>query len=158
MPRNSTFVWASRCSLMHLCLLASVEKIDITNRYLIQLRLLFNINPGVTPIFLGTLCKALKTPFLCSLLVKLPLKSLLCHPKIPRVLSFWSKVTNLSHNDPNVLDLFWGKTITNSFKIYENYHKCPSELVTKHILLGILRKTHCVCVFKSHFSPVDPSF
>ena len=49
------------CSLMHLCSPASVAKIDITNRYLVKLRLLFDMNPGDTPIFKGTLCKALKT-------------------------------------------------------------------------------------------------
>ena len=34
---------------------------------------------------------------------------------------------------------------TSLFKIYETFHKFPSELVTKHILFGIFGKTPFLC-------------
>ena len=58
------------------------------------------MNPGGTPIFEGTLCKALKTPFLCLLFAQLPLKKIALSPKDPMCFEIWSEVTNLSHNDP----------------------------------------------------------
>ena len=49
---------------------------------------------------------------------------MLCHPQDPMCLSFWLKVTNLSHNDPNVFDFLIKKQqfCSKNTKFFTNFH------------------------------------
>ena len=65
--------------------------------------------PGGTPIFEGTICKALKTPSFSPLLTQRLLNLMFCYPKASCFLSFWLKTTNLSIKDA-ILWHFWSKS------------------------------------------------
>ena len=100
--------------------------------------------------------RLLRPPFSCSLLAQLSLKILLCHSKIPCVLGFWSKVTNLSHNDPNVFDFLDKKwqVCSKYTKLLKNFH--PNLWKKKKHFVWNFWKDTLFCV-KPHFSPADPS-
>ena len=65
----STFVWAFKMFLYALLFTspAGVAKIEITNRYLIKLNLLYDIYPRDTSIFEGVCYVGLRPPISCSL-------------------------------------------------------------------------------------------
>ena len=69
--RISTSVWALKIFLYAFYSPASVAKIDITNRYLIKLKLLYDMNPGDTYIFEGVRYVRLSSPHI--LLTPLPI-------------------------------------------------------------------------------------
>ena len=114
---------------------------------------------GDTPIFEGDLCKAPKTPFFSSLFAQKLFKILLCHPKTVCFLSFWSKIINLSPNDPIffILILWLKKKKKHKFvQNIINFSQISIQICVNFFFFLISSPKDPFCV-KSHFSPENPS-
>ena len=113
------------------------------------------MNPGGTPIFEGTLCKALKTPFYAHSSSSYPWK--VCSvTQRSDVFWFFDQKLHLSHNNSNVFFIF----LITRLQVCSKYAKLSQISIRTcdktHFVWNFLeRPTFCV---KSHFSPVGPFF
>ena len=86
---------------------ASVSKIDITNRYLIELKLLYDINPGGTYIFEGVRYVGLSFPLILLTPPSITPRKFALLAKDPILFWVFDQMLQICHTMVHFLKFFW---------------------------------------------------